>query len=288
VQGSVASHVQASADQVKDQAGQAAHEAKPWVTRLGRLGFAAKGVVYVIVGLLAAQAALGMGGTTTDTRGVFDWVVQAPFGRLLLAVMGIGLAGYALWRFVQAGLDTEHKGTDLSGLYTRGAYVVIGIVYCGLTLSAIRLSLGSDEGGGQSTQSSTAWLLSQPFGQWLVGIVGVMVIGAGLFQAYRAYTAKFCEKLDLHEMTRDQIDMVTRIGRLGFAARGVVFAIIGGFLLVAARHAEPEQARGLGGALATIAEQPSGPWLLATVAIGLIAYGAFMLVEARYRRMVIT
>jgi uncharacterized membrane protein YidH (DUF202 family) len=259
---------------------------------LGRLGYAAKGVVYGLVGVLALLAALGRGGQTTDTRGVLQTIVDAPSGRLLLAVVTLGLFGHALWRFVQAARDTENKGTDARGIAARVAYAAIGVVYVGLALAAARLVLGT--GGGnqssdQSTQDWTARLLGQPFGRLLVGLAGLIVIGIGGYQFYRAYKAEFREKLKLHEMSAAEQTWTTRVGRGGFAARGVVFVIIGGFLLVAALRDQSEQARGLGGALDTlVAQQTYGPWLLGIVALGLVAYGVFMVVQARYRRMVIT
>lgn len=282
-------HHTPSADEVKGQARRAAREAGPWVERLGRFGYAANGVVYAIVGGLAAQAASGGGGATTDSRGALQWIVQAPFGRALLGVIAIGLLGYAAWRCVQATWDTENKGSDPKGVATRAMYVAIGGVYAGLALSAAQLAVGSGGGGNGDgpAQDWTARLLAQPFGQWLVGIVGATVVGVACFQFYSAYSAKFREKLRLTEMTAAQETWATQIGRLGYAARGVALSVIGGFLALAAIQAEPRQARGLGGALATVAEQPFGPWLLGAVALGFIAYGVFMLVEARYGRMVI-
>jgi uncharacterized protein DUF1206 len=275
--------------QVSRGVDQATREARPWVTRLGRLGFAAKGLVYLLVGLYAVQAALGGGGGTTDTRGAIRTLGQASNGQFVLVIVAIGLAGYALWRFVQAVLDTDHQGTRLKGLVTRASCLVIGVVYSGLARWALRLSLGSDDGhsSDSSTQDWTAWLLSQPFGQWLVGLVGVIVLGTAVSQFYRAYSGRFSESLRLTEMTARQVRWARRIGQFGFAARGLVFAIVGLFLLVAAYQAQPGQARGLGGVLVTLAAQPFGPWLLGLVGLGLLAYGFFMLVEARYRRMVL-
>lgn len=275
-----------SLDEAKHQTRRAAREASPWIVRLGRFGYAAKGAVYVIVGALAAQAARGVGGATTDPRGALGWIIQAPYGRFLLVAVAIGLVGYAFWCVVQGILDAEGKGTDAKGILTRGAFVFTGVVAAGLALSAVRLVRGAP-GGGDATQDWTAWLLSQPFGQWLVGIAGVMVIGSGLYHLYKAYSANFREDLKLGEMTRAEATWTTRIGRLGFAANGIAVGIIGGFLVFAAVQAQSQQARGLGGALEALARQPFGPWLLGLVAVGLIAYGVFMLIEARYRRMVI-
>ncbi len=277
--------------QTTQQAKQAARQASPWLVWLGRFGYAAKGVVYGLVGVLALLAALGRGGQTTDTRGVLQTIVDAPFGRVLLAVVALGLFGHAVWRFVQAAFDTENKGTDAQGSAARVAYAAIGVIYVGLALAAARLVLGTGGGNQSSDQSAQDWtarLLQQPPGRWLVGLAGLIVIGIGAYQFYRAYKAEFREKLKLHEMSAAEQTWTVRIGRFGFAARGVVFAIIGSFLIVAALQEQAEQARGLGGALDTLAGQSSGSLLLGVVALGLVAYGVFMLVQARYRRMVIT
>jgi len=276
--------------QAQRQAEQAARQASPWLVRLGRFGYAAKGVVYGLVGVLAVLAAGGRGGQTTDTKGALGTLVGAPPGRVLLALVALGLIGHAVWRWVQAALDTEHKGTDAKGIAARVGYAAIGVGYVSLALAAMRLAMGTGGGssGDQSAQDWTARVLQQPFGRWLVGLAGLAVIGVGAYQLYRAYTAKFREKLNLGEMSATEQQWVVRIGRFGFAARSVVFAIIGGFLVVAALQARSEEARGLGGALDVLAQQSYGPLLLGVVALGLVAYGAFMFAQARYRRMVIT
>lgn len=260
--------------------------ADPWVERLARFGIASKGIVYAIVGVLAAQAAFGAGGKTTDTKGALATIVTQPFGKFLLTLVAIGLLGYVLWRFIQAFLDPERKGTNAKGLFQRLGYFISGAIYAGLALTATRLILGSGGGGGNSTSDWTARLLAQPFGQWLVGTLGAIVIGMGFHQFYKAYSAKFRQDLKWQEMSDAERTWATRAGRFGHAARGVVFSIIGFFLIQAARQSDPNQARGLGGALAALAQQPYGPWILAVVAIGLVAYGIYLLVEARYRRVV--
>ncbi len=280
---------QVSSDRVIDQTHAAMHQASPWLERVGRFGYAAKGVVYGLIGALAVQVALGTGGQTTDSQGALQRIARAPFGQVLLVAIGAGLIGYVLWRIIQALMDTENKGADAKGLATRGGYFISGLIYGGLALSAFQIAFGSSGGGGDSSsQGWTAKLMAQPFGQTLVGVVGVIVVGVGLYELYRAYNAKFREKLKLQEMSRTEETWATRLGRLGYAAHGVVLGIIGAFLVVAAIQAQPQEARGLGGALSTLAQQPWGPWLLGSVALGLVAYGIFMLVLARYRRMVIT
>jgi hypothetical protein len=146
---------------------------------------------------------------------------------------------------------------------------------------------GSGGGGGDSTQSYTARLMSQPWGQWLVGIVGLIVIGSGLYQIHKGYAAKFLKNLYLTGLSADGRKWAIASGRIGYIARGIVFGIIGIFFIVAAVQTDPSEARGLGGALRTLAEQPFGPWVLGLVAAGLIAFGIYSVVEARYRRIVV-
>lgn len=257
-----------------------------WVERLARFGYAAKGVVYGIVGLLAAQAAFGAGGKTTDTQGALATILAQPFGKFLLAVVAIGLIGYVFWRFVQAIKDPENQGTDIKGILQRIGYGINGVIYAGLALSAIQLVAGSGGNGSQnSTQDWTARLLSQPFGQWLVGTVGAFVIGLGFYQFYQAFSAEFRRQLDLRELSNAEEKWVMGISRFGLAARGIVFCLIGFFLIQAARSNQPGKARGLGEALQVLAQQPYGAWILGIVALGLVAYGIYMVIQARYRRL---
>lgn len=259
-----------------------------WVERLARLGYLAKGIVYAIVGILAVQAALGTGGKTTDTKGALGAIAAQPFGKFLLVLLVIGLIGYVVWRFIQAIKDPEHKRNDSQSLARRIGSAISGLIYAGLALSAIRLIMGSGGGssGASSQQDWTARLLSQPFGQWLVGLIGAFIVGFGFYQLYIAYKAKFRKEMKLREMSPTEETWATRLGRFGEAARGIVFIIIGFFLLQAARQSDASQVRGLDGALQALAQQPYGPWLLGIVALGLVAYGIHMGVQARYRRII--
>jgi Domain of Unknown Function (DUF1206) len=267
------------------------HDTSPWIEGLGRFGHVAIGIVYATIGVLAALTALSQGGGTTDSHGALAWIVQAPFGRVILGALALGFAGYAAWRCIQAIRDTESKGTDLMGVLNRLVYAFIGATYGALALLAFDLARGHGESSGDSgdaaAQDWTAWLLSQPFGQMLVAAVGIGVIGVGLVQLYLAYSGKCCDSLQTSELSQALERLVRAAGRIGFSARGIAFAIIGVLLLVAAVHARSDEARGLGGALATLAQQPFGPWLLGIVASGLVVYGAFMVVKARYGRLVV-
>lgn len=260
----------------------------PWFERLARLGFAAKGAVYFVIGLLAAQAAFGAGGKTTDTQGALQTIVTQPFGKFLLAIVAIGMIGYVLWRIVQTVFDPEHAGEELNGkrIAQRLGYAFSAVAYTGLAFTAIKLILGTGGGNnGDSTQDWTARLLAQPLGQWLVGLAGVIAIGVGISYLYQAYTAKFQRHFKQHQMSPSEQTWAKRAGQFGIAARGIVFGIIGIFLILAAIRSDASQARGLGGALAALAQQPFGPWLLGLVALGFIAYSIYSLIEARYRQI---
>ena len=267
---------------------QAAREASPWLVWYGRFGFAVKGIVYLLIAVLAVQTALGAGGETAGSAGAIERVGRAPFGRYLLLAMGAGIVGYALWRLLQALMDTENKGTNAKGLGVRFGYLLIALAHAGLAFSTFSLVTGGKESQGDSTPGWTAQLMAQPFGRVLVAAVGAMVVAYALAQFRRSYTAKFLKKLLLSEMSATEQTWACRIGRLGYAARGVVFSIVGAFLILAALHSNPREARGLDGALATLAEQQWGWLVLSVVALGLGAYGLYMFVQARYRRMVIT
>lgn len=256
------------------------HGASGWIERLARAGLAAKGIVYLVVGLLAAQAAIGSG-TATDSTGALQRIEDEWWGTALLAVIAVGLIGFAIWRFVAALFDPEGDGAA-----QRIFHVVSGVVHGALALQAGRMALGSGAAGSGSTNqasSRTADLMSQPFGIWIVGILGAVIAGYGVYRLYEASTARLDDRLALGRLSRDAKRWVIRIGRAGVAARGVVFGIIGWFLISAALEENPGQARGLGGALRTLQDQPYGPVLLAAVAIGLIAYGLYQMLEARYR-----
>lgn len=264
---------------------QTAQAAGGGVKKLARFGYVAKGVVYVIIGALAVMTAVGAGGSIEDSSGAIETIAQQPFGRILVGLTALGLMGYVIWRAVQVIMDTEDKGTDTKGILARIGFLVSGITYAGLAFLAGRMALGGGGSGGDSSkQALTAKLMSQPFGLWLVGAVGLIVIGVGLFHFYQAYKAKFMQEYKSGEMSVTQRHWAKRLGQFGLSAHGVTFCIIGGFFIVAARQADPNEAKGLSGALSTLARQPYGPWLLGGVALGLVAYGVYCFSRARYRQ----
>jgi hypothetical protein len=205
----------------------------------------------------------------------------------MLVVVAVGLAGYALWRLTQAIFDTEDKGKEWKGLAVRAGYACIGFVYFGLGYSAVRLILGGDA-GDSSDEKSKAWsatFMSLPFGRLLVGLGGLGFVGFGLWQCYKAFKRKFKKKLKRGEVGEGADTFITRAGQFGLASRGVVFGVVGVFLVQSALRARPHEARGLGGALHALEEQSYGPWILGAVALGLVAYGILMFSLALFSRI---
>jgi hypothetical protein len=250
---------------------------------MARLGHAARGAVYCLVGGLALLAAIGSGGQTGGSRSALQTLLEQPFGRVLLAVIALGFVFFATWRAVEAITDADRRGTSWKGVAIRGAHLGSAVIYVGLALSAVNLMLGRGGGGDdQAAKDWTAWLMAQPFGPWLTGLVGTGIAAAGV-----RYGIKACRGAVTHglQCSRDAAKWIRPLGRLGFAARGVVFLLIGGFLIVAAVHSRAAEAKGIGGALRTLQAQPYGSLLLGITALGLFAFGVFGVVEGVFRRI---
>jgi hypothetical protein len=251
---------------------------------LSRAGFVARAAIYLIIGVLALELALGVGGKATNQQGALETIVRQPFGKVLLIIVAIGLAGYATWRLIRAGLGHGPEGSDSA--MDRVVALASGIVYAGLCVIAIQILLGSGGGNGSAqTHKATAGALGWPAGTWLVGLAGVILIGVGVFQGYRAFSRDFLEDAKVEEMSPRVRDGYAWIGSFGYMARMLVFCIVGAFLIKAAVEFDPNKAVGLDGALAKVAHQAYGHLLLGVVAAGLIAFGVYSLADARYRRI---
>jgi fumarate reductase subunit D len=250
---------------------------------LARAGFVARGLIYGIIGILAVKLAVGAGGKTTNQQGALRTIAEQPFGKVLLILVAIGLAGYALWRLIHALLG--HGPEDSDSTFDRIAAFGSGTVYAGLCAVAVEILLGSGGSGSGSAQKTTAGVFGWPAGTWLVGIAGAVLIGIGLYQGYRGLSKDFLKDSKTEQMSARVRHWIEWIGTVGHLARMVVFGLVGVFLIKAAVDFNPNKAVGLDGALAKLAHQSYGPFLLGLVAAGLVAFGLYSLSDARYRRI---
>jgi hypothetical protein len=257
-----------------------------WVEPLGRAGLVAKAVLYAVIALLAFNVARGGREQAPDKDGALQAIAGQPFGRVLLGVLALGLAGYALWRLAQALFDRENAGDGPKGVAKRAGQVVRAAWYgflCVLTVST--LIEGRTNGSGGSEQKTTAGVFDWTGGRYIVYAVGLAFVVAAGFNGWRAITCKFNKKLKTGEMSATEEAAATGVGFAGHLARGVVFGLIAAFLLRAAWEFDASQARGLDGALLEVAQARWGELLLSAVAAGLLCYALFCLVQARYRRV---
>jgi hypothetical protein len=251
------------------------------VEAMARTGFVAKGVVYVLLGVLAARAAFGptpVGSTET----VMIQVLRAPFGRTLLTVLAIGLAWYAIWRFIEALADANGKGTEPKGLGARAIYMASGVIYATLAADAAAILLQWQNDSGE-IRSIAATLMRGP----LSLVAGLVLVAYGLYQVWKGIVGKLSGQLKEGEARREAGPWVLMISRVGLAGRGLVFLFLGYWLLTHPASG-PSMASGDGGAsgaLRLLARLPQGDAFLAAAAAALMAYGAYQFVQSRYRRI---
>ena len=270
------------------EAREKAERGSGWYAWLARGGLLAKGVSYGLVAVLAIGVALGTGGATTSRQGALETLAQETWGKVVLALLGAGFAAYAVWRFIQAfaeGEDEDGEKGVAKKWGKRAGYVGRGVIYASLTFTTAKLLVGA---GAQQSQNAkakqtTATVLDWPGGRWLVGIGGLCLIGAGLWNAYRGVKKKFEDKWRSGEMRETERTWGGRAGVAGHVARAVVFTLMGIFVIKAALEYDPNEAIGLDGALQKLASAAYGPYLLGLTAAGLLCYGLYCLVDARYR-----
>jgi hypothetical protein len=258
-----------------------------WLERLARIGLVARGLLYVVVGILAVQVARGHDEARADKQGALQAVVRQPFGRLLVLLLAVGFAGYAIWRFVEAAVGPRDTDDERKAMAKRLGYAARGGMYAFFFASAVKLFIWSKQAAGSQQQEAdwTARVLSWPGGTWLVTGVGAVLIGSGLYVGWRGLSGKFRKRLKSFEMGASERRWIRGVGTVGMIARMVVWTMIGVFLIAAARQHDPQQAVGIDGALKRLAERSYGPALLVVVAFGLAAYGLYSFAEARYRRV---
>lgn len=263
---------------------QAAHG--PWPERLLRVGLACRGALYIVLGILVFRIALGDRSKPANQTGALQEVAAQPFGQVLIWVIAVGLVAYALWRLASAALGPR---ADPSATKTSARIKALleGIGYGTVAFAAIRIAASGGSGSkrGQGPKGITAKVLDWPGGPLLIGIVGALLIGAGIYLALDGWRADFTKELNLGQVGPTMRKVAIQTGRAGRIARGAAFALIGGLVIAAAVTYDPNKAKGLDGALRTVAKESYGPFLLVLIALGLIAFGIYGLLESKLRRV---
>ena len=259
--------------------------ATSWLERFLRFGYIVRGVIYMIPGVLALRLAFGVHGRAITQTGAIEVIGRQPLGRVLLFVVAFGLAGYALWGVLRSVFDRLDKGHSPGALAKRFGFAMSALAYAGLLAATLRLlAVAGTQPSGQ--QDWSAQLLAAPFGALLVGVIGVCwIVGSGILEVARGWRGSFERDLESEHMSAAERRVAHSLGRFGTVARGAVFTVVGILLVAAALHLTPDHPGGLDGALIEISRQPYGRVLLAAAALGLIAFGAFSVMCARWMRM---
>ena len=254
---------------------------------LARIGLVAYGVVHLLIAWLAVQLAWGVGGSSAqaDQGGALATLAQQPFGTVLLWVVALGMVALAVWQAAEA---LRWRGDlSASGDARKEAAVKVvksvakAVVYAAIAVLAVRYATGGGQSGGQQQQTA-AGIFGLPAGRWLVGLIGLVIVGIGAYLVHKGLTKRFLQEIDLREAPAKATRLVTRLGQAGYPAKGIAFGLVGALLVWAAVTYDPADASGLDGALRSILSVPFGQWLLTLVALGIAAFGAFCLVRARY------
>jgi hypothetical protein len=260
--------------------------ANPALQLLERLGYLVRGTLYAVMGLLALKIVLSVaGGQATDLTGSLVVLVSNPFGKLVLIIAAIGLAAYSLWGFTRAIYDPLHRGSDASGYLARLGFVTSALSYAAIVFFAIQLLAGSGATTNDGTKNTISSVLTHPAGGALTILIGLVVIGVALGQFLEAYRATFARDLKGADMSPGTRDIVVKLGRFGMFARGVIFLIIGWFVVQAGIHHDPAQTQGFSGAFVFLLAQPFGRILLGIVALGFVALGLHSFACARWVRL---
>jgi Domain of Unknown Function (DUF1206) len=258
----------------------------PVLELLERLGYVVRGALYAVMGLLALRIVLSVsGGQATDLTGSLVVLVSNPSGKLVLIIVAIGLSAYSLWGFTRAIYDPLHRGSDASGYMARLGFVTSALSYAAIVIFAIQLLAGSGATTNDGTQKTIAAVLTHPAGGALTVLIGLIVIGVALGQFLESYRATFARDLKGAEMSATARDVAVKLGRFGMFARGVIFLIIGWFVVQAGIHHDPAQTQGFSGAFVFLLNQPFGRVLLGIVALGFVALGLHSFACARWIRL---
>jgi hypothetical protein len=249
---------------------------------LARAGLTARGVIYILIGWVAALVALGRSAREADQEGALRLLAGKPYGAVSLWLLAIGFAAYALWRLSEAAFGVTG---DAAGAGPRLKSLGRAVVYAGFAFLTFTVISGTQRSQSRQQQDLTARVMQHPGGQWLVGIVGLIVVGAGAVLAVEGIRRKFLKYLRTWQMSRRTRQLVEWLGVIGTIARGVVFALAGVLVVDAAVTHQPAKSGGIDRALLTLRDQPFGPVLLLLAALGLLIFGVYGLCEARWRKV---
>jgi hypothetical protein len=279
--GATGRHAAAEQHDATDEIHQAVRS--PAFRLLGRLGLAARATIYVLIGWIGLLIAAGKPAKEADQRGAMQEVIRHTGGAVLLWLIAFGLIGYALWRFSEAAFGVIGEDPNKTG--PRVQSFARGCVYAFFAATALNLLLSSG-GGSQANdqQQLTAKVLAQSWGRWLVGAVGLVVVAVGLTLVVEGIRRRFEKYLATEQIPARMRPVVRWLGIIGTVARGLVFALVGIFLVRSAVDYDPHKARGLDGALRSLAHTSAGPWVLVAASIGLIIFGVYGFAESRWRR----
>jgi hypothetical protein len=255
-----------------------------WLEWLTRVGYVAKGVVYLLVGGTGLFVAVGLTEQARGSAQVLRLLATLPMGRLLIAALTVGLVGYSVLSFVAAVRAPEAE-QGVRGAVARLADAIVGLVYAGLAALAVRLLADPVADTRIASELWAARLLTLPGGRALLGVAGVVVAAVGGYLAWRAAARPVSGDFERRRVSPAVTRGVVLLARLGLAARAVLFALCGALLVRAGWTGEARRVGGLGDALDTLADAPAGPVVVGAVALGCVAYGAYQLAKARWRRV---
>jgi len=251
------------------------------------MGYVAKGIVYMMIGIMAVRFAFGERNQPGDFSSVLLKLFSEPFGRILLASLTIGLIGYGLWCLIQAVMDTENKGTNVFGIFIRIFYAGVGVIYLAIAWDAIQLLTNTStikEGDRPERQLTAELFALSAWTRWIAIVAGLGFLGFCIYEIRRVYV----EGIEIlrPEGRKQIIDVIAmHIGQIGITARALLFALIGIFLAWSGITFDPNKVRGISGALLELRRQTHGTYWLIAMALGLGAYGIYMWVLAWRRRI---
>jgi len=251
--------------------------------KIARFGIASKGLVFILIGGLTAWSTFGSGGKKTDSNGAMTFLIEQPFGQVLLWVLSIGLASYVFWRLYQSFIDPENEGNDLKGLATRFGYLSNGLFYLFILYGAVKLLLGggSSDGGKESMIQK---LLNTAYGRWIIAAVALIYLGQAIYLMFLAYSGRFKAQIKETGMADKTQKLMLNSGRVGYTALGLVFGIIAYLTVRSAMSFDASKAGGIKDAF-TFIQNEFGALVLAIMAFGLATFGVFMIIKASVRDM---